>query len=155
MDKEEIISFLEKWLRILVTLFYNWISSDGEVLGHILAVVHVLFATALGISIVFAHTIYPCWEFQIITFVCLFFVWAQHIFLKVCIFTAAELKLTISHSPSTNYLSKLFSSIFGTTLDNALTNLVLAETIIVGCYALELLSKLSIYLYSLHGIHIF
>jgi hypothetical protein len=154
MEKEEIISFMEKWLRILVTFFYNWISSDGEVLGHILAVVHVLFASALGISIVFAHTIYPSWKFQLSTFICLFSVWAQHIFLKVCVFTAAELKLTISHSPSTEHLSKLFSSIFGTTLDNALTTLVLAETIMVGCYALELFSKLALYLYSLHGIHI-
>jgi hypothetical protein len=154
MEKEEIISFLEKWLRISVTFFYNWISSDGEVLGHILAVVHVLFASALGISIVFAHTIYPSWKFQLITFICLFSVWAQHIFLKVCVFTAAELKLTISHSPSTEHLSKLFSSIFGTTLDNALTTLVLAETIMVCCYALELFSKLAVYLYWLHGIHI-
>jgi hypothetical protein len=154
MEKEEIISFMEKWLRILVTFFYNWISSDGEVLGHILAVVHVLFASALGISIVFAHTIYPSWKFQLATFICLFSVWAQHVFLKVCVFTAAELKLTISHSPSTEHLSKLFSSIFGTTLDNALTTLVLAETIMVGCYALELFSKLALYLYSLHGIHI-
>jgi hypothetical protein len=154
MDKEKIILLLETWLRVLVTFFYNWISTDGEVLGHILAVLHVLCALTLAISIVFAHTIYPSWQFQVFTFICLFFVWAQHIFLKVCIFTAAELKLTISHSPSILYLSKVFSSIFGTTLDNALTNLVLVETIIVACFSFELLSMLSLYLYSLHGIQL-
>lgn len=154
MEKEEIISFLEKWLRISVTFFYTWISNDAEVLGHILAVVHVLWALTLTFSIIFAHTIYPAWQFQVFTFVCLFFVWAQHVFLKVCIFTAAELKLTISHSPSILHLSKVFSSIFGTTLDNALTNLVLVETITVICFSFELLSMLSLYLYSLHGIQL-
>ena len=154
MEKEQIISFLEECLRTLITFFYNWISNDAEVLGHILAVVHVLWALTLTFSVIFAHTVYPSWQFQLFTFICLFFVWAQHVFLKVCIFTAAELKLTISHSPSILHLSKVFSSIFGTTLDNALTNLVLVETIIVICFSFELVSMLSLHLYSLHGIQL-
>jgi len=145
MDKEIVIQFCEKSIRQTVTFLYKWLSEDAEVLGYIVAVIHVLVATTLGVSVLLAHTIYPVWQFQLGTFMCMFIVWVQHIVLKVCVFTIAETNLS-SFAPSNIYLAHFFSSIFGSNIHDALTTLVLVETVMVGCFSLELIALFSIFI---------
>jgi hypothetical protein len=80
-------------------------------------------------------------------------VWVQHIFLNVCIFTVAELSLSLI-PPSNIYLAKFYSFFLGTNLSDALTRLVMAETIGIVCFGLELLSLICEYLYNLYNIQL-
>jgi hypothetical protein len=80
-------------------------------------------------------------------------VWLQHIFLNVCIFTLAELSLSLI-PPSNQYLAYFYSFFLGTTLSEALTRLVMAETIGIVCFGLELISLLCEYLYNLYNIQL-
>jgi hypothetical protein len=143
MDREKIISFLEKYIRIIVTFLFSWISADGEVIAYVLAVLHILMFVMLSTSIFLAHTIYPVFWFQVVTTAILIIVWFQHIFLKVCVVTVAESKLHKIEAPSTPYLSQIFSYILNTDLNSALTTLVIAESVCVMCFSLEIIGKCS------------
>ena len=152
MKKEEIIHFLKEKMISSVTFLYKWLTSDAEILGYILAVLHVLVAGTLLICIGFAHTIYPTWQFKLGCYIFTVMVWLQHIFLNVCIFTVAELSLSKINPPSNIYLSHLFSLLMGTNLSDAMTRLIMGETVAVIWFSLELRSLLSIYIYSLYDI---
>lgn len=147
MDKEQIVSYLESRLRYGISTLFCWLSTDGDILGYILSVIHILMFTVLATSILISHTIYPVVWFQCLSIFGLIIVWLQHIFLKVCIVTIAEKSFTNKFAPSDPILKQLFSYLFRTDLNDALTTLVLAETIMVGCFSLELLSIFSVYLY--------
>ena len=150
--KQEIIDYLELFLRNSIGFLYKWLTTDGEVLGYILATIHILISTTLLFCSVYCHTIYPFWPFKLGVFLCMLIVWLQHIFLNVCVFTVAELRLTNFIPPSNIYLSYFFSKLLGTNVEQALITLVLVETVGVVCFFLELISELSLYLYKLNGI---
>ena len=147
MNREQIVSYLESRLRYGITMMFSWLSTDGDILGYILSVVHILMFTALASSIVVAHTVYPVIWFQCLSITVLILVWLQHIFLKVCIVTIAEKSFTNKFAPSDPILKELFSYLFRTDLNDALTTLVLVETVMVGCFSLELLSIFSVFLH--------
>jgi len=172
MEKEEIIRLLKEWMISMVTFLYKWLTTDAEILGYILAVLHTLISASLIFCITLSHTIYPIWEFKLGCYLCLLLVWLQHIFLNVCIFTVAELSLIqivqpsniyVSHiftkvaqlePPSNIYLSYIFSTLMGTSLTEAMTRLIMGETVAVSCFTLELLSILMNHIYDLYGIQL-
>jgi len=154
MEKEEIIRFLKEWIISAVTFLYKWLTTDAEILGYILAVLHVLISTTLMVCVGLSHTIFPTWEFKLGCYLCMVLVWLQHIFLNVCIFTVAELSLTKIVPPSNIYLSQIFSTLMGTSLSEAMTRLIMGETIAVSCLTLELLSILINHIYSLYEIQL-
>lgn len=134
-----------------VTFLYKWLTTDAEILGYILAVLHCLISITLILCIIFSHTIYPTLGFKLATYICMLLVWLQHIFLNVCIFTVAEISLIKIDTPSNLYLSHVFSVILGTSLTEAMTRLIMGETIAVSCFTLEMLSILMNYIYDLGG----
>jgi len=154
MTKEELIKLLKEILVFSVTFLYKWMTTDGEILGYILAVLHVLISTTLMICIGLSHTIYPIWQFKFGTYICMVMVWLQHIFLNVCVFTVAEISLTKIVPPSNIYLSYIFSKLLGTNLSEAMARLVMGETIAVVFFTLELVSLFSEHIYSLYCIQL-
>jgi hypothetical protein len=148
MNKQEIIDYLESFLRNSISFLYKWLTTDGEVLGYIVAVIHILFSTTTLLCFIYSHTIYPIWQFKLCVFICMLIVWLQHIFLNVCIFTVSELKLTNGTFSSDIYLSYFFSKLLGTKVEDAMSLLVLCEFVSLTCFSLELISELSLYLSS-------
>lgn len=151
--KEQIISYLKDSMIFGIKNLYYWLTNDAEILGFILAVLHILVSVTLLLCSFLAHTIYPIWQFKLGTYVLMCIVWLQHIFLNVCIFTLAELSLSLI-PPSNEYLAYFYSFFLGTTLSEALTRLVMAETIGIICFGLELLSLFCEYLYNLYNIQL-
>ena len=143
MDREKVISFLEKYIRIIVTFLFQWLSTDGEVIAYILGVLHVQMFVILSVGVFLAHTLYPVFWFQCLTTATLIIVWLQHIILKVCVVTIAEERLHKTQAPSTPYISQIFSYLLNTDLNSALTSLVLAESVGVLCFSLEIIGKCS------------
>lgn len=154
MEKEEIIRILKECMISAVTFMYKWLTTDAEILGYILAILHILVSTTLLLCTCLAHTIYPIWQFKLGCYICMVLVWLQHIFLNVCIFTVAELSLTKLIPPSNIYLSYFYSKLLGTSLSDAMTRLVTGETIAVSCFTLELLSILINHIYTLYDIQL-
>jgi hypothetical protein len=154
MNREEIISFLERNIRIIVTFLFQWISTDGEVIAYILAVIHILLVVGSTISMIIAHTLYPAFWFQCCITAILIVVWLQHIVLKVCVLTVSEEKLHKSFAPSIPYISMFWSYVFNTDLNSALTTLVIAETVAVGCFSLQLVGRCTSYVYQSYNIEL-
>jgi hypothetical protein len=140
----------EGYLRKLVTFLYSWLSTDGEVLGYILGVWHSVVCVTIFVTIIISHTIYPVVWLQILSFACLFFIWLQHIFFKVCIVFIAERKLTNKEPP----FYEIIRNIFHIDPEQLTLHFVVAESIAVGCFGLELLSKLSVFLYEYYGVEL-
>jgi hypothetical protein len=151
MNKQEIIDYLEFILRNSIGFLYKWLTTDGEVLGYIVIIIHILCSITIFLCIIYSHTIYPLWQFKLGVFICLLLVWLQHIFLDVCIFTVSELKLTNGTFSSNIHLSYFFSKLLGTKIEDAMNLLVLCEFITISCFSLELISELSLYLYNKNG----
>lgn len=57
MEKEELIRLLKEWLVSAVTFLYKWLTTDAEILGYILAVLHILVSATLMICTGLAHTV--------------------------------------------------------------------------------------------------
>jgi hypothetical protein len=152
MNREEVIDFLEKNVRFITRFLFQWISNDGEVIAYVLAVIHILLVFGSSVSMFLAHTIYPAFWFQCFMTVGLIVVWLQHVTLKVCVLTVSEEKLTKSFSPSIPLITMFWSYIFQTDIQNALTTLVIAETVAVGCFSLQLVGRYISYLYEVYNI---
>jgi hypothetical protein len=151
--KEQIISYLKDSMIFGIKKLYYWLTNDAEILGFILAVLHILVSVSLLLCSFLAHTVYPIWQFKLGTYFFMVLVWLQHIFLNVCIFTVAELSLSLI-PPSNQYLAYFYSFFLGTNISEALTRLVMAETIAIVCFGLELISLFCQYLYSLYNIQL-
>ena len=141
---------LENYTRQLISFLYSWISTDGEVLGYILGVVHFVVSITIIAMVIVSHTLYPVFFFQVGVFLCLLLIWLQHIFLKVCISIVAEQKLTNQEPP----FYKIIRDVLGISPSEFTTYFVIAETIAVGCFGLEIISKISVYIYEFYGIHL-
>jgi hypothetical protein len=90
IDKEKIISVLESKTRELIRFFYGWITSDGEILGYILGVIHFMLSVLIFMLVFVSHTIYPTLWLQGFALLCMGLVWIQHVILKVCITIVSE-----------------------------------------------------------------
>jgi hypothetical protein len=146
----DVIEKSERYLRELVTFLYSWLSTDGEVLGYILGVCHFVISATISVMVLVSHTLYPILWFQILVFVLLFIIWIQHVFFKVCISIVAEQKLTNNEPP----FFQIIRDILHIQPTEFVNYFLVAETVWVGCFGLELLSKLSVFLYEYYDIEI-
>jgi hypothetical protein len=146
----DVIEKSERYLRELVTFLYSWLSTDGEVLGYILGVCHFVISATISVMVLVSHTLYPILWFQILVFVLLFIIWIQHVFFKVCISIVAEQKLTNNEPP----FFQIIRDILHIQPTEFVNYLLVAEIVWVGCFGLELLSKLSVFLYEYYDIEI-
>lgn len=145
-----LVEKLENYTRNIITFLYGWISTDGEVLGYILGVVHFVISMTIIVMVVASHTLYPAFWFQVGVFVCLLVIWLQHIFLKVCISIVAEQKLTNSEPP----FFQIIRNVIGISPSQFTTYFVIAETMALGCFGLEIISKISVYIHEFYGINL-
>ena len=148
--EKSVVEKLETYTRNAIGFLYGWLTTDGEVLGYILGVVHFVVSMTVIAMVLISHTLYPSFIFQLCVFSCLFVIWIQHIFLKVCISIVAEQKLTNNEPP----FYKLIRDVLGINPDEFTTYFVIAETVVVGCFGLELVSRLSVYLHEFYGIYL-
>jgi hypothetical protein len=138
----------ERYLRKIVSFLYSWLSSDGEVLGYILGVCHFVISATICVMVLVSHTLYPVLWFQILVFVLLLVIWIQHVFFKVCISIIAEQKLTNNEPP----FFQIIRDILHIQPTEFINYFLVAETVWVGCFGLELLAKLSVYLYDYYDL---
>jgi len=145
-----VVEKLENYTRNIISFLYSWLTTDGEVLGYILGVVHFVVSMTIIAMVLVSHTLYPAFWFQLGVFVCLFIIWLQHIFLKVCISIVAEQNLT-NHEPP---FLKIIRDILGINPDEFTTYFVIAESMAVGCLGLGLISRMSVYLHEFYGFYL-
>jgi hypothetical protein len=152
MKREELVDMFERWMRRFITVSYTWLTTDGEVLGYILAVLHFMISGMFYMLILISHTIYPSFGLQILVFVCVFIIWIQHVFLQVCISTIAEERFTNMFAPSVTFFNAILS-LFGLkfSFHEYGTYFMIAETVTVGFLGLELVSRYASRLYKLNG----
>jgi hypothetical protein len=144
----EAVEKAERYLRKIVTFLYSWLTTDGEVLGYILGVCHFVISMTISVMVLVAHTVYPVLWFQILVFILLLLIWVQHVFFKVCISIVAEQKLTNKEPP----FFQIIRDILHIQPTEFINYFLVAETVWVGCFGLELLSKLSVFLYDYYDL---
>jgi hypothetical protein len=120
----------------------EWITKNGDLLAHIIAIFHFMLTGMLITLILISHTIYTSVWLKLFVFVFLFIIWAQHVIFDACILTVCEKSLTQTESPFHSIL-KPGLALVGLTMNDYNTYLIITETIAVGCFGLELISHLS------------
>ncbi len=145
--KDYIIQKLNIFLKWFITFFFQWLTKEGEVLGYILASIHILLASSLLTLIFVSHTLFPQLIYQLAAYVWLLLIWFQHLFLNVCIFTYTEREFS-GEPPSDSILNEILGKLFGLHMNNLLGSIVLCETIAVWCFTLELTAKIMPYMAS-------
>jgi hypothetical protein len=146
INKERIISLLESKTRELITFLYGWITSDGEILGYILGVIHFMIAVLIFMLLFISHTLYPALWLQGVVLFCMTLIWVQHVILKVCISIVAEEKLTNGRAPFFSIVNGI-SNMFKIPLDRFIENLLVAETISVACFTLAFIGRISLFIH--------
>jgi len=151
------IQLKDQWIESLTTglirfikSIYGWISKDDDFLGHVLASSHFIISATFYLLIVACHIIYPSLYFQLFVFSCIVVIWLQHIFLRVCISIVAEKELTKMHAPSIP-LFEIFLDYVGLTFEDFTNYFLTAETVCVGMFGLEIMSRLLLVLYDLYN----
>jgi len=142
VNREAIIEKMALFLNNTVSFLYQWLTTDGEILGYILGTIHITLSIFIFICIIVSHTIYPVFWLQCVIFICLFLIWIQHIVLKVCVVIVAEMNLTQNRSPYYEIVGEFLHKIFNIKLTDFITYLIVAETVWVGCFGLEIISKI-------------
>ena len=127
-------------------VFYSWFFTKGEILGYILAVFHFIISAGLITLLIISHTIYPSVWLKLFVFICLFLIWLQHVVLDICIVTVWESQLTTGEVTPFHRIVKDVLSMFNLTLADYDAYLIITESVAVGCFALELISHLCVYL---------
>ena len=145
----KIINHMDSYIRRSIRFLYGWLSTDGEVLGYILGVIHVIIGVTLPFMVVVSHTIYPAFWLQCIVFSILLIVWLHHIFLRVCIIIVSERNLTKKESP----YFRIFEDLTGIDGESMVNYLVVFETAAILCLALEIVCKICIMTYESYGIY--
>jgi hypothetical protein len=150
MNVEKIIKNIESQFIFLITFMYGWFTSEGEVLGYILGVIHVVFCITLILLSVVSHTIYPAFWLQAVVFITFLLIWIQHIFLKVCVIFTTEYQLT-KNQPPFYTLIHFFTNLSPT--DWAI-HFMVAETVAVGCLGLSLIGRISLMIHQFYNIEL-
>lgn len=148
IDKDSIIQSAADFLNTSIQFLYKWLTTDGEALGYILGYIHFMAFILLIIGIGISHTIYPNFWLQLFIFCIIFLVWAQHIFLKVCISIVAEKHLTKTISP----FHQLMETIFQFSSADYVNDYIIGETAVVICLGLELIARYSAWIFNENGI---
>lgn len=144
-DKDVIIEHLKNTFIRIIRFFYGWFTHEGEVLGYIFSIFHIMTSFTLLFMIVFCHTIYPAFWLQFCVFICLLIIWLHHIFLQVCIYVSVEKELTNGISPYTQFLKTIFKGKIST--KEFVRYFMLIETVGVGCFGLEIISRCFYYIF--------
>jgi hypothetical protein len=139
IDKNVIIDYLKHNFIKIIKFLYGWFTNEGEILGYIFSIFHIMTSFTLLIMIVVCHTIYPAFWLQICVFVCLFVIWLHHVFLEVCIYISVEKELTKGISPYTQFLKSIFKNKVST--KDFIKYFMIIETIAVSCFGLEIVSR--------------
>ena len=142
-----VVEKLENYTRNIISFLYGWISTDGEVLGYILGVVHIVIGITIPIMIIISHTIYPAFWFQCLAFGLVLVVWLQHVFLRVCIIIVAEKNLTKGISP----YFRIFKDTTGIDGEVLVDYLVVFETGALVGLSMGLLRQISVFIYDFYG----
>jgi hypothetical protein len=145
LNKEVIIEKIKNGIITLITFVYSWFTHEGEILGYILGVFHIIISTTIGIFIILSHTFYPEFSLQVVVFICLFIIWLQHIFFNICIVIVAEQRLTKNESPYIEFVKTILEH-FGIDPNQFPVYFMLCETTLVLTLGLELISRSSVYL---------
>uniref|UniRef100_A0A6C0JSG1 Uncharacterized protein n=1 Tax=viral metagenome TaxID=1070528 RepID=A0A6C0JSG1_9ZZZZ len=153
IDKEKVVNYLESNLRFLVSFLFQWISTDGEVIGYVLGVIHFMISVIIVILLFVSHTIYPALWLQGSVLLCLIIIWFQHIILKVCISIVAEEKLTNGKSPFFQLVNDI-SRLFDIPLDRFIENILIAETISIASFTMAFIGRISLYAHEYYGINL-
>jgi hypothetical protein len=138
-------NLVEKLISLGYT-FYSWFFTKGEILGYILAVFHFIISAGLITLLIISHTIYPSVWLKLFVFTCLLLIWLQHVALDICIVSVWEKQLTTGEITPFHRIVKDVLSMFNLTLKDYDTYLIITEGVAVGCFALELISHLSVYI---------
>jgi hypothetical protein len=146
-DKEKTIQCLQTLLKNMICFLYGWFTTDGEILGYILGIWHIIICITIFICVLLSHTFFPNVWFQFGCFVCLFFIWLQHILLHVCVVFVAEIDFTKKNPP----FYTLVKNITGIRLEEYQVTFLLVETTAICCLFLELLGKFSLFLFECYN----
>lgn len=143
IDKESIIHSSVENLKNTIRFLYKWLTNEGEALGYILGYIHFMLFMFLMVSIIISHTIYPNFWLQLAIVIIIFFIWLQHIILKVCVSVVAEKDFTNNTSP----FHDLFEHMFHISTNDFTNYFIVAETVALCCFSLGLISRVSLYLH--------
>lgn len=152
IDKKILQENLELFFIKIFNNFYSWMTTDGEIIGYIVGVYHVLLALSVPILAFVSHTIYPCIWLKLYVFCNLFLVFFQHIFLNVCIMIPMEERLT-KHNTIFYPIFETFLSSIKITISDFIRYIIIAEGFTTLCFGLELFSELSKFIYSFYEIY--
>jgi len=150
INREIIIEKIAIFLNNIITFLYQWLTTDGEVLGYILGTIHVILSIFILVCVFVCHTVYPVFWFQCVVFIWLFLIWIQHVVLKVCVVIVAEKGLTKNHSPYYEIMGEFLNKIFNIQLSDFVTYLLVAETVAVACFGLEIVSVFSAHIQKIY-----
>jgi len=145
-----VVEKLENYTRNIISFLYSWLTTDGEVLGYILGVLHIMIGTTIPIMVVISNSIYPAFWFQCLAFGIVLLVWLQHVFLRVCIIIVAEKNLTKGISP----YFRIFKDTTGIDGEVLVDYLVVFETGALVGLSMGLLRQMSVFIYEFYGIYL-
>lgn len=148
IDRQKIIDKSVLVLKKLISFVYQWLTHEGELLGYILSVLHVIFGVGALVGLLISYTIYPSFWLQFILLVFLVCVTLQHIFLRVCVVALAEKELTQTISPFYSILENTLKN-FGINYTRFIENIILCEAISCIFITLHLISRISMYLHGM------
>jgi len=148
--RDQWIESLKNGLIKFIKTIYGWISKDDEFLGHVLASSHFIISATFYVLIVACHVVYPSLYFQMFVFICVTIIWLQHVFLRVCISIVAEKELTKLAAPSVP-LFEIVLKYFNLTFEDFTNYFLTAETVCVGMFGLEIVSRLLVLFYDLYN----
>jgi hypothetical protein len=153
LDKQHIQESLELFFTQLICYVYSWLSNDGEVIGYIIGVFHILIAASVSLILFISHTVYPNFWLKLFNFICLFFIFMQHVIFNICLLIPMEERLTKQQTIFYPLLEKVLGPT-GINVNQFITYLVISEGTAVVCFGLELLSHVSRFVYNYYGIDI-
>lgn len=148
IDKQQIIDKSVLILKKSVSFVYQWLTHEGELLGYILSILHIIFGVGALVGLLISYTIYPSFWLQFILLIFLGCVTLQHIFLRVCVVALAEKELTQTISPFYSILENTLTN-FGIDYTRFIENVILSEALACIFITLHLISRISIYLHDM------
>jgi hypothetical protein len=142
-DKEAYIRSSAVFLKQLTAFLYNWLTTEGEGLGYIMASIHFIVFVSSSTMVVVSQIIYPNFWLQLSIFCVMLTIWLQHFFLKVCVSIVAEQELIQAPSP----FYALVEDILHISTSDFTNYYIVAETTALACMALGLISRVSVYMH--------
>ena len=139
MKEDAIVKILSKWVNKTLSFLYLWLTTEKEVLAHILAILHFMGVITIFILIVISHTLYRDLWLKFVVIIIVLLIWCQHVFLKVCILISSEKELIDSESPYSSIVNIFFEK--SDEEDNYEGNIT-AETYALIFLGLELINLL-------------